>query len=489
MKSPVTHNLIITHTQPHLDEAAGIWLLRKYGSEVFPGIEHAKVLYLAKELKPGEIAAMLKLGAVFVGVGGGEFDEHAATAFSEQGRRRGECAATLVGRKFGLLTDVAVGPILEEVKYCDSHGKTRETELGSLVKLRNRQNPENPDEVVRWTSVALEALHDYLIVRETHEGAETPDLKEILRNHGAVRSWENKDVIIRLRQEIGQSIGQWNHKHLLTELAALWEAVSWYYRQQPQQASEWLALILDEMYAEQVEFSAAVQEFSEKARVVEFEAVVEIEGKIKIVHQPLAYIHSDNTLMCKASRSTKTGMHTVLILKNSRGNVQVFLDKDWKLNLVNLIRMIRWLELRKKHKSAPWWNWHELGRSEEFPGTRHWFYFKEGEMLFNGSLTKPDVTPTTLTPEEIIYAATHAFRPDLVEKWKSEHGVPAYSDAAGRPRSRGVKRNWRRERQRGNQITEAIETAPMTVDRTATYHEVATDLDKVFDQPLSGDKV
>lgn len=72
---------IVTHPRPHVDDIAGVWLLRRY----LPECGGTKVAFVSSsESDPG------KLGEYWVGVGRGRFDEHKGDL--------GESAATLVLR-------------------------------------------------------------------------------------------------------------------------------------------------------------------------------------------------------------------------------------------------------------------------------------------------------------------------------------------------------------------------------------------------------
>lgn len=72
---------LVTHINPHLDDIAGIWLLKKF----HPDFKDAKIEYISASRDAAKEAA----GKTFVGTGGGEFDEH------KEGMHD-TCSATLV---------------------------------------------------------------------------------------------------------------------------------------------------------------------------------------------------------------------------------------------------------------------------------------------------------------------------------------------------------------------------------------------------------
>lgn len=80
--------LVVTHLAPHLDEVAGIWLIKRFWS----GWEKARLKFiLAGGETPDGKPAGSNPNVVCLGVGGGEFDEH--------GRDERKCSAFLVWEK------------------------------------------------------------------------------------------------------------------------------------------------------------------------------------------------------------------------------------------------------------------------------------------------------------------------------------------------------------------------------------------------------
>ena len=138
-------------------------------------------------------------------------------------------------------------------------------------------------------------------------------------------------------------------------------------------------------YEAQLRFCLANEEFKQKAEIEEFQRG---EQRIRVVS-----IVSDNPQMQKAARSN--GM-AVLIQKNSFGNVQIFTDKRYNLHLGDSARIIRFEEqkVRGKMDITDWYTLEAKGM------VTNWYY-SDGEMLLNGSLTNPDVEPTRLSFERI----------------------------------------------------------------------------------------
>ncbi|MFH0779749.1 MAG: hypothetical protein V1928_02715 [Parcubacteria group bacterium] len=128
---------VSTHDEPHLDEIACIWEMKRYGTLTF-------------------ISNYAMEGKLSIGIGGGPFDEHAADNIE---RKEGECAATLMAKALGVEDDPALEPILKFVCSRDLKGKSQPFDLDSLVKLMNARFPNDPEHVIEWAIAALEAKY------------------------------------------------------------------------------------------------------------------------------------------------------------------------------------------------------------------------------------------------------------------------------------------------------------------------------------------
>lgn len=150
--------IIVTHPRPHLDEIAAIWLFKKFGESLFPGIRYAEIQYWGEEkIKKYPLEECAKQGILLVGIGGGRFDEHPTI---ENGRRENECAATLTARILGLDEDPLLERILEFTRKTDLKSAPHPFDLAFLVNLRNKQHPDKPEEVIDWTIKALQDFYN-----------------------------------------------------------------------------------------------------------------------------------------------------------------------------------------------------------------------------------------------------------------------------------------------------------------------------------------
>ena len=150
---------ILTHERPHLDEIVAVWLLRKFGEQRFPGIGAAEVTFtsirkLAEAgLTPKDYEAR---GTLLLGVGGGRFDEHPTL---EEGRKSNDCATTLVAKELGVSDDPSLAKILRFVRAADVEGNASPFDISYVVKLLHSRYPDDPQRVIEWALVAIEAKY------------------------------------------------------------------------------------------------------------------------------------------------------------------------------------------------------------------------------------------------------------------------------------------------------------------------------------------
>jgi len=152
---------IVTHNRPHLDEIAAIVALRtKEGLAKYPGVDTAQILIWGKDfiMEDGRsVADYEQEGHLFLGVGGGRFDEHPNG--DEQIIRQDECCLSLVLRDLGLSEqDRRPWELIEEfVKDVDNNPTASPFDISSIVKNINAEFPNNPHMAIDWVMTALQA--------------------------------------------------------------------------------------------------------------------------------------------------------------------------------------------------------------------------------------------------------------------------------------------------------------------------------------------
>lgn len=177
---------IVVHGRPDLDAITGIWLLKKFGKEKFPGIAKARIEFLENggELPEEKSADELeKEGIIYVDCGRGRFDHHPAAEYPE------DCAATLIAKYLEIDDDPTLETILRFVVNNDLKGQSHPFDLAYTIKLMHGHHPNEPEQVISWAIEALEAkYHDQLLffssTREEYE--RKAEIDEVTITNGRV---------------------------------------------------------------------------------------------------------------------------------------------------------------------------------------------------------------------------------------------------------------------------------------------------------------
>jgi hypothetical protein len=155
---------IATHSSPHLDEIAGICLLKLFGQEKFPGIKRAKIVLWNSSGTPDgrSIDEWEHEGVLIVGMAGSRFDEHPVQG--SEGKK-GECATTLIARYLGIDDDPALEPILKYVlsvdsKVLDCKDGGQFFDLSALIKMLHKKHPDKPARVIQFAKEAFMAIYE-----------------------------------------------------------------------------------------------------------------------------------------------------------------------------------------------------------------------------------------------------------------------------------------------------------------------------------------
>src|SRR3989344_3874753 len=126
---------ILIPTRPQPDTVVAIFLLKSFGKEKFPGIEHA-VVAVRPTLPPGDtFETLLKQNIVAIDLGGGALDHHG----------KDHCTTELVAQYLGVDKDPS---------------------LAGLIASLNKLHTGNPDLVVSSVLPLLEA--HYVSARQHH---------------------------------------------------------------------------------------------------------------------------------------------------------------------------------------------------------------------------------------------------------------------------------------------------------------------------------
>ena len=290
-------------------------------------------------------------GTMEIGIGGGKFDDHAKNI--SEGKKRSISACQLVANNLGIDGHSDIQHIQKYINDCDNRSPGDSFNLADVFWKMQKVNPENENENFDWAFYALDIKID--------NPNKNFNIDHIY--HFAKRSGYDK-----------------------IDLDA------------------WLQRGKKALEADQRSFKEALKEFyslKSKGMVTEVKIIIGSE-ECKIVG-----LKSDKMKMGAALRSGQGAGAGVTLIKNSKGNYHIELGKRFRANFDEVMFIIRcWEQRKNRNTQAPRTeDWKELRESGSVSGSMRWFYFKQGNKIFNGSLTHPDVEPTRLTFKEVFYSA------------------------------------------------------------------------------------
>ncbi|MEK7158289.1 MAG: hypothetical protein AAB733_01820 [Patescibacteria group bacterium] len=193
--TPTPIKKILTLPRIQIDLLVAIILLRRYGRDVFPGIEHATLEFRSTPPEGKTPEDVERLGILLLDLGGGRFDHHAAT-------EEHASVTTLVARTLGIFENKELSKLFQFVERDEVKGQgiiskdplDRAFGLSGLLMSLNWIYQENPATVVDLLVPVLTAHIDEqyrrnvlfpTIYQELREKGDVI-LKQI-RNNGRVR--------------------------------------------------------------------------------------------------------------------------------------------------------------------------------------------------------------------------------------------------------------------------------------------------------------
>jgi len=151
----MTYLKIILPTRPQPDTILGIFLLKKFGKEKYPGIEKAAI-EIWQELPKGETPDSLeKKGVLTLDLAGGKFDHH----------QKATTASKLIAEDLGVQDAAALQKILIYGERDDKFGLgtissdpiDKAFGLSGVIASLNKTFPENPEKVIEFVLPLIEA--------------------------------------------------------------------------------------------------------------------------------------------------------------------------------------------------------------------------------------------------------------------------------------------------------------------------------------------
>jgi len=151
---------IVLPTRPQPDTIVAIYLLKKYGAAVFPGIASCSYEMLAQADPAKDDRAYFAEGALLIDVGGGIFDHH--------GKPSQTTASTLVATALGIREEKSIQKLLAYAERDDFYGKGTQSDdpldkafgLSGLVAALNKTHSEHIALVIETVLPLIAAHHE-----------------------------------------------------------------------------------------------------------------------------------------------------------------------------------------------------------------------------------------------------------------------------------------------------------------------------------------
>ena len=426
MVKPYAVGNVFFHERVHLDEIEAFRLARTFGEkpDLLPGISKAGIRF-SKNLPPRTDEVWKQLKVLPIGCGKGWCDEHKG----KRGRLPNTSATTLMADFLGVRNEPILKPLIDEVLACDARAGVRPTQLAELVKICHRRMDKGGQmAVLNWATQGLEAIHRQLAFQYAAVDGERTlgDLFEDLKKDGHYAGTDPR-VLESVGREIARSME--NRDQRLTELSNICSCLYRTGAVPVADVVDWVMFALDKLVEDQEVFRKALDECKGAKGDTSLPGIIKKEIPFRLDGHDSSlralFVHSDNPHMGKASRHRSVGAQVAVVRKTS-GHVAVFIDSRIRgLNLANLVRMFRWLELektgqegdRERRPKSPC-DWHALAQPAEYEGSAL-YYFKgdDGEAALNGSDTHPGIPATEIASEAILEIVCCAFHPRSVAEW------------------------------------------------------------------------
>jgi hypothetical protein len=379
-----------THTRPDLDVVASVWMFKEYGDEK---MKKAALWFL----KGGDEELNQITGIVLIDRGRGKFDHHGRT------NTTGETSASLVAKKLGIVDEKSIQQLLALVQRSDLQGISEPFDASDLIKCLQRNNRISDEEIIE---IGVRIIQDTIEFRKNALPRDNQWLREIIFDF-----LKEKMLVPPKFQRYLELLAnpKFERPFDLVEIAVVEKMRS------EKEAEDFVKKLLEIEYKDSAEYLEAL-------------GIVKNAWKKKVNSLIICAAITDNSKFNPAARAKGAA---VIVQRNSDGHNQIYFDSQ-KVNeqIVNsIISMVRLEECLVRKRKIPKRDLRKPGRIEEIP---EWYYYvapiiigkkkKPGRFILNGSLTAPDVPPSKISWETLLYIVECAilYQPLNWARWKAE---------------------------------------------------------------------
>ena len=385
------------HEGPHFDEAVAARLARRYGAEMFIGVETAKAVPKALE---GTEEENLSNGHMPLGQLRGSLDDK--DHVTGERNRDGFCCAMKMAQKIGIDKMPELSKLFRAVNRVDGSATASKTDISSLMKMANKCSTKDwHPEIFAWAEEAVDTIIDYLILeyRAKAEG-KSIDCTDYVKPSTVISEMigngdiTDKTVIALMRDMAKASEAQIGNCIESAFISRAMKATG----KSDAVALNWLSTGFSKFAQQQGDFQKALVEI--KKNGVDHE----IDPRWPGDSMKAVFIKSDNMQIAEASRSPQF-KYAVCVVRRSTGNVAIIPNQFNRLNTTGLLALIRMEETPKElRKDADYNVYSELGT---IPTVPHWHGMSGGLILNGSNFIKAE--PTTLDDAVIMTAVKIGF--------------------------------------------------------------------------------
>lgn len=403
----------VMHIDAHLDEAFADKVAEWHGTNRLLEFKKAKLRPVGENPSLSQEQCD-RSGLVLFGCGYSRYDDHTPTG------RKPDCSSTKLVIEDLEVTEEATLKIGREVHWCDINPGVTSTQLANLIKSFHRHFPASTHLMLKWAGEAFEALRYQLGMPFVGEGSEygaRTYLQGLIKaGWYTEKACNTKRIEKLLKTSAENATLHTSERTYYTELDFIVRAMQRSGKTHAQ-VYEWIRVAFDCLTKDEILFEQALDELREHKNKYTVSTKPDADGSKKFLR--FCLLRTDNPMALAAANFAR---QQIIILRNGRGQVQIFIDKKAGFNLDVIIGMMRWMESSEAMRRQI--SFHDMCTTEgSMTCASHLHYNRRNGQILNGTTTHPNVPATSLAPQTIIEIVLDAFHPLNISRWMKDHGV------------------------------------------------------------------
>lgn len=201
------YNKIILPTRPQPDTIVGIFLLKVFAKNKYPGIENASIDVMSNLPQGESVESLEQKGMLLIDVGGSRFDHH----------NRGVTASQLIAEDLGIKDMPSIAKLLRYAERDDKYGAgtisqdalDRAFGLSGLIASLNKALPQSPGKVVDYVIPLLKAHYGEERKRTEDLPKEFEEKLQSGKGEVFVARHKGKNIKIAVIESDSASINNW----------------------------------------------------------------------------------------------------------------------------------------------------------------------------------------------------------------------------------------------------------------------------------------